>query len=401
VTSNTWLQRLLVTIVLAVTAGGLEFLGLLWLLPWAEACVPRSPPAQVAQVTSPFLSNLAPKPAPATSAPSRGPAPPRDVHVREVQKMVLAAQSIDGPAMWVRPPAATTGSSAGRIGGVLAWTDTGQYHRLHIMTSPDGLHYDRDLLLPANAIARPSVTVAPVRDAEVVILAWTGIDPGHRLNVMYDALGRQHVLTLPQGSPYAPSLALFGGRLWLVWTGLESSHALHIRALALDGQGVVAGAETILGEYRSLAAPSLAPDALQHQLLLTWAAKADSPWLSLAASPDGTHWHLPPATLPTQASSVGSTIMALPSPQPQLPAYAWAWSGTDRWHPIRLALALEMQDWSAPVTTLTEWCLGQPALGYVGSAHQILLAWTGIDPRHTLTIAVMQVDTSDIGSPHG
>src|SRR5262249_21153168 len=163
------------------------------------------------------------------------------------------------------PPSATTGTSAGRIGGLLAWTDTGQYRRLHIMTSPDGLHYDRDLLLPANAIARPSVIVAPVRDAEVVILAWTGIDSEHHLNVMYDVLGRQHVLSLPQGSPYAPSLALFAGRLWLAWTGSESSHALHIRALSLDGQGLVPGAETILGDYRSLAAPSLAPNASQHQ----------------------------------------------------------------------------------------------------------------------------------------
>jgi hypothetical protein len=400
VTSTTWLRSLLITIVLAVTAVGLGFLGLLWLLPWAEACVPRSSPALVAQATSPLLSNRASKSTPATSAPSLGPAPRRDIQVREVQKSALAAQSIDGPALWVQPPSATRGSSAGRIGGVLAWTDSGHYHRIHIMTSADGLHYDRDLLLPANAIARPSVTMASVRDAEVVILAWTGIDPGHRLNVMYDVLGRQHVLTLPQGSPDAPSLALYAGRLWLAWTGLESSHALHIRSLALDGQGVVPGAEIVLGDYRSLAAPSLAPDAPHHQLLLTWAAvaKADSPWLSLAVSPDGTHWHLPPATLPTQASSVGSAIMAFPSPQPQMPAYSWAWSGTERWHPIRLALAPTIQDWSAPVTTLTEWCLGQPALGYVGPTHQILLAWTGIDPRHTLTLAVIQFD---IGSPSG
>src|SRR5262249_21906543 len=149
---------------------------------------------------------------------------------------------------------------------------------------------------------------------------------------------------------------------------------------------------TILSDYSSLAAPSLAPDAPQHQLLLTWAAKADSPRLGVAASPDGTHWHLPAATLPPQASSGGSHIMALPSAPPQMPAYTGAWAGADRWHPIRLALAPQIQDWSAPVTTLTEWCLGQPTLGFVGHAHQILLAWTGIDPGHTVTIAVIQLD---------
>jgi hypothetical protein len=81
-----------------------------------------------------------------------------------------------------------------------------------------------------------------------------------------------------------------------------------------------------------------------------------------------------------------------------MPAYYWAWSGTDRWHAIRLALAPTLQDWSAPVATLVEWCVGQPALGYIGHAHQILLAWTGIDPGHTLTIAVIQLDT---GAPQG
>jgi len=396
--SSIWPQRLLITIVLAVTTVGLELMGLLWVVPWAEASVPRATPAQVAQANSASLSNLAPKSASATSSPPAGPVPLRDVHVREVQKVVLAAHSIDGPAFWVRPPSATAGSSASRIGGVLAWADTSPNQRLHVMTSSDGLHYDRDLLLPANAVARPSVAVAPVHDAEVVILAWTGIDPGHRLNVMYDVMGRQQVLTLPQGSPYAPSVALFAGQLWLAWTGLESSHALHIRVLSLDGQGLVPGAETILTDFHSLAAPSLASDALQQQLLLTWAAEADSPWLSLATSPDGTHWHLPSAALPTQASSVGSTIMALPSVQPQMPAYSWAWSGADRWHPIRLAFAPKIQDWSAPATTLTEWCQGPPALGFIGQAHQLLLAWTGIDPGRTVAIAVIQLD---IGSPGG
>src|SRR5262249_37914412 len=201
-TRNIWLQRLLITIVLTVTAVGLEFMGLLWVVPWAEASVPRSTAQQVARATSTPLSNLAPKSGSAASSPPAGPAPLRDVHIREVQKIVLAAHSSDGPALWMRPPSATTGSSASRIGNVLAWADAGPYRRLHIMTSSDGLHYDRDLNLLANAIARPSVAVAPTRDAEVVILAWTGIDPEHHLNVMYDVLGRQQVLTLPQGSPY-------------------------------------------------------------------------------------------------------------------------------------------------------------------------------------------------------
>src|SRR5262249_26358718 len=86
VKSYSWLRRLLVTIVLAVTTAGLQLLGFLWLLPWAEACLPRSSPALVAQATSPLSGNLASRRPPAPSAPSLRPAPWREIQVREVQK---------------------------------------------------------------------------------------------------------------------------------------------------------------------------------------------------------------------------------------------------------------------------------------------------------------------------
>jgi hypothetical protein len=342
--------------------------------------------------------------------------------LREVQKVVLAARSIDGPALWVRSSTASaTGPSAtasngisadegDSIGGVLAWTDTGQYHRLHLLLSPDGLHYDRELLLPANAIARPSVVVAPTPipapgggptspRASVVILAWTGINPAHSLNLMYDALGAQRVLTLPQGSSYAPSLALFAGQLWLAWTGTEPSHPLHIRALGLTPHGLVPGADTLLSAYGSQAAPALAPDDQQHQLLLSWTESAASAsWIHLAASPDGQHWHLVPTTGPLQAGSAGSTILALPTApavSPPLTRYYWAWPGTDSRHALRLALAPTIVDWASRGTITLESCVGAPGMGFLsitGHVQQILLAWTGIDPEHHLNLALFQLD---------
>jgi hypothetical protein len=431
----TWLtrlQRALIAVILTVLAVGLGYLEIVVVAPTVASSFVGSPPANAG---TPPLSQLAPPPPGATPIPAGsgagGPGRPGGPgsgatatatsapSLREVQKVVLAASSVDGPALWVRPPAASAtgpgatasdGSSAGSgnaIGGVLAWADTGPYHRLHLLLSPDGLLYNRELLLPANAIARPSVVVAPVptssvgpsaTQAEVVILAWTGIDPAHSLNLMYDALGIQQVLTLPQGSAHAPALALFAGQLWLAWTGTEPSHPLHIRAVALTGHGLVPGADTLLEGYASRAAPALAPDDRQHQLLLTWTA-AGTPWMRLATSSDGHQWHLVPTAGLLQASSAGSTILALPASaapaaSPLLPGYYWAWPGNDRWHKLTLTRAPTITAWASPVTIKLEWCVGAPGLGFVGSTghmQQILLAWTGIDPEHHLTLAVFQM----------
>ena len=48
--------------------------------------------------------------------------------------------------------------------------------------------------------------------------------------------------------------------------------------------------------------------------------------------------------------------------------------------------------------TLPEWCVGTPALGFPGDTSQVLLAWTGIDPGHHLTLAVLQVSSGAPGS---
>jgi hypothetical protein len=405
-----WLQRALVAVVLLITGIGLGYVGLVWVVPSAETSLAPTVPAYAAPLGRTTTIAAAPTPTPA--APVRT----SQASLREVQRVELPGQSSDGPALWVRSssatgsPAASPAGASGQIGGVLAWTDTGRYHRLHLMTSADGLHFDHELLLPANAISRPSVVVAPVSTpptaapAEIVILAWTGTDPAHHLNVMYDALGAQRVLTLSEGSPDAPALALFAGQLWLAWTGSEPSHPLHIRPLALNSGGVVPGAETLLGDYQSLTAPALTADAQQQQLLLTWtSAAAGVSRLSLAASSDGLNWASAPETLPG-ASGAGSALLSLPAaPTAQSaataapPAYFWTWQGSDRWHAIKLTLAPTLHDWSAPITTLSEWCVGAPALGFAGGASQILLAWTGIDPGHHITLAVLQVDTSASG----
>jgi hypothetical protein len=410
----TWLQRTLTAVILVVMAVGLGYLQIVVVAPTVASSFVGSPPANAwtpplsrLTPTSPATNKPLPTPPlagtppipPGHKGPGSGLTAPSATSLHEVQKVVLAASSIDSPALWVRPPSAS--GPGATIGGVLAWTDTGRYHRLHLLVSPDGLHYTRELLLPANAIARPSVVVAPApaaTHAGVVILAWTGIDPAHSLNLMYDALGAQQVLTLPQGSSYAPALALFAGQLWLAWTGTEPSHPLHIRPVAITEHGLVPGADTLLGAYPSRAAPALAPDDQRHQLLLTWTAAASSaPWMRLAASSDGLQWRLVSTTVPLQASSAGSTILALPAApatSPSLPGYYWAWPGADRWHKLTLTLAPTIADWASPVTIKLEWCMGAPGLGYVGGtghAQQILLAWTGIDPGHHLTLALFQL----------
>jgi hypothetical protein len=168
--------------------------------------------------------------------------------------------------------------------------------------------------------------------------------------------------------------------------------------VAITERGLVPGSDTLLGAYSSRAAPALAPDDQRHQLLLTWTTDgAGAPWMHLAASSDGVQWHLVPTTGLLQASSAGSTILALPAASavsPSLPGYYWAWPGADRWHKLTLTLAPTIAAWASPVTIRLEWCLGTPGLGYVGTTghvQQILLAWTGIDPGHHLTLALFQL----------
>ena len=179
---------------------------------------------------------------------------------REVSKVTLADTSIDGPAFWV-------GAREGAQWEVLAWTGTDAAHHLNVMTSTDGVHYSNKRILPETAIARPAVTVT---DDKRVVLAWTGTDAHHSLNILYDVYGASpQKLTLWNENSFAgPGIAVIatdvpeGSKVYLelAWAGTDSNHTLN--TLRVD---VAAGLTrdvkvTLPAQYNSAVGPWLGSD---------------------------------------------------------------------------------------------------------------------------------------------
>ena len=304
-------------------------------------------------------------------------------------KVTLPETSIAGPALWDRA------STSGGVGpaAVIAWTGTDPDHSLNIETSTDGLDFANKATLSEFALTAPAVLVV---NNTTVVIAWVGTDPHHSLNVIYDALGTRQKLTLSDNSDAPPSLALLNGNIFLAWRGTDLQHLLNVRNLG--PQGLTVGPATTLTQYTTLAGPSLATDPNLHQLLLSWTDTGNSvylpahaPLINFLASTDGLNWHtVLPAPAP-QTSIAGPAILAI-SPPHNFPKYYWSWTGTDPAHSLNLATTSNISNWADPVTTLNEQSFGAPALGYIGThAGQIFLAWTGVDPDHSLNVAVFTV----------
>ncbi|HEX6540619.1 MAG TPA: hypothetical protein VF040_02605, partial [Ktedonobacterales bacterium] len=80
----------------------------------------------------------------ASGAPRATPRAPlaTDSQPAESSKTILADTSSDGPALWTSNPNGSTPALA----GVLAWTGTDPGHSLNIMQSSDGIHYGRKVI---------------------------------------------------------------------------------------------------------------------------------------------------------------------------------------------------------------------------------------------------------------
>jgi hypothetical protein len=328
---------------------------------------------------------------PALAAPAR----PTTAHgamrqPAEDQKFTLPDTSSAGPALWSQTVSRLSNGPA----AVLAWTGTDPNHSLNIETSTDGEHYGNKVTLDEYSITAPSVlAISP----GIVVLAWDGTDPNHSLNVMYDALGARRKLTLRDNSTQPPALAQFNGNIYLAWTGTDLQHLLNVRDMG--PLGLTVGPAVTLTQYTSLGGPYIAPDPAHHQLLLTWTdtgnspyLPADAPFINYLASSNGLSWHLVLVAPPPQTSVAGPSMIAL-SPAPNsFEPYFWAWTGTDQLHSLNLAASGYYNSYLDPITTFNEQCDGAPALGYVDVLNNhILIAWTGTDPAHHLNVATFIV----------
>ena len=301
------------------------------------------------------------------------------------QKMTLGETSISGPSLWARTKLSV--ANTWLPADLLAWAGTDPFHSINILISANGLVYDNKSTLNEYTISTPAIidVDAMNQPGDAWILAWTGIDANHSLNILYDVNGERLKLTLPESSSSAPSLMQFGGQIWIAWADTSPQHFLHVQPLG--PKGLTPGASITL-PYSSLGAPMLVNDDTNHQLLLSWTDTGHSsylpkalPYINIVASNDGAQWHtVLPAPAPQLSNAGPSLLAALNS------TYAWSWTGIDPLHSLNLATTTTVNNWPAPITTFDEQSFGNPALGLSGT--NIIVGWTGADPAHHLNIAI-------------
>lgn len=299
----------------------------------------------------------------------------------EGAKITLTELSIDGPALWTR--------SDGSPRAVIAWTGTDTRHRLNIMTSDDGLHYTNKHTLSETSFVRPSVTYDSSGQAGILVLAWTGTDSAHTLNVAYyDASSFTLIRKLTfwgHTSNAAPSVAVYGsGEVALSWTDLGQT----VNVLRLSNQGQNVGSVR-LETFASAERPNLDYNSASGQFILSWVDPGER--LQFATSTDAIQW--------SAYQQVGEWSEWAPSmiglSATNMPASWLAWTGAlgDTAHHLNVQYTESFPDWTNvnSKTTFGETAFGGPALGYVGVNKQVVVSWTGTDAAHHLNVAVIYV----------
>lgn len=313
----------------------------------------------------------------------------------EASKVTLPETSPDGPALWTqRGPSAPVGPE-----GVLAWTGTDG--RLNFEFTNDGINFFGKKTVSEFAALRPAVvrgTGEGGSDAPVA-LAWTGVDPGHRLNVIYIVSGSPSMkLTLWQDSSFtSPALEwLDSNTLLLVWTGTDGGHSLNVLPISLTAHGLAAGTKLTLWNYHSAGQPAIIDDGsvlpAQPRMFLSW-SDMTSHRIRFATSADGKSWTQQPSFAEWSAS--GPSMMGLNERLDYMPPYWLGWTGTDPAHHVNVLYALDFGAWTTNnvKATLPELAVGGTVVGFVLSPpdQQMLVAWTGTDPAHHLNVARIAV----------
>ncbi len=308
----------------------------------------------------------------------------------EGAKVTLDDTSIGGPALFTNP----TGSPR----AILAWTGTDAEHHLNFMTSSDGLHYTNKHTLVETSPYRPAVAFDSSGRAGFIVVAWTGRDAAHSLNVEYidaDTFAVTRKLTLwGNTSLGAPGVAVFGGgEVALAWSATGQT-GQHLNVLRLSPQGQVLGQVQVGGGAAGPNAESvgLALNRGTGQLLLTWVAPVQTvSRLFFSTSTDAVQWSGPQTI--AEYSDVAASMLGIQAVNMPTQWLAWTGTGRDTAHHLNVQYTESFPNWTNvnSKTTLVETDLGAPALGYVGVTGQVLVTWTGTDAAHHLNAAVVYV----------
>jgi len=316
--------------------------------------------------------------APAHASPSLGPGVISGSG-SEINKVTLSDTSIDAPSLWV--------SSTGTIRSVLAWTGTDGEHHLNVMTSSIGTRYYSKVVLAETSPWRPAVSRT---STGAVALAWTGMNVDHSLNVLYNVYGTQRKLTLWQDNSFtAPALLAAGDRLYLVWAGTDGNRSINIWPLSVPN--LTPGAKiTLPPQYNANATPSINFDPLRNEFVMSWIAREPLGRVYFATSKDAVSWSAP--TVLPESSGSSPELIGIPAVDAaRMPGHYLAWTGTDALHSLNVQSTDAYPAWPDPATTksvLQEQAFGAPEIGFMGGPAQVLVGWTGVDAAHHLNVLV-------------
>lgn len=304
-------------------------------------------------------------------------------------KQILSETSIDGPGL-----SKNDIGHEGDTAMVMAWTGTDSLHRLNILTTNDGKTWINKRTLSDSSFVRPAVERMPYMAGGEVILAWTGTDSHHTLNVIWDAYNVNHsykkVTFWGETSFTAPAIAVGGDRIYLVWAGNDANHSLNIMALAHRTLTITTPKKIL--PFSSNARPSISLGSSSDplgSLLLGWTnrvgqvsfAVGDSSFKFGAAKVSSNTSFAGPDFFNAFSIYIGDVVT---------PKYWWAWTGTDTHHSIHVAFN-NTTDWppASNTSTLGEWALGGPVLAWRGATNTIIIAWTGTDAQHHLNVGLV------------
>lgn len=312
---------------------------------------------------------------------------------KEGTKIILADTSIDGPAITATYSPATA----------LAWAGTDAAHHLNLMTSSDGLHYTNKHILPELSLWRPALAFIDTgRGAPygTIVLAWTGTDAHHTLNVEFiktpEYTVTKKITFWGEWSFTAPALATVNGDInsdvFLSWAGTDSAHTVNVMHISSN---TLAHSKTILWGWRSVSRPNLSRDLAsdaQGPVILSWTG-VDNHINFAHLSADMSKWTKASASPLSQLSAWAPSLNAVYSTVMPTHWLAWTGSGTTSNHSLNVQYTQAYPNWTGANTTATldETAISSPAWAFTGNGDsgQALLAWTGTDALHHLNIAVI------------
>jgi hypothetical protein len=309
---------------------------------------------------------------------------------QEQTKVVLADTSIDGPAI------ATMGN-----GTVLAWTGTDASHHLNIMTSTDGLHYSNKHILPETSLWRPAVLFIVSGRAlpyGTIALAWTGTDPGHTLNLEFistpDFSVTNKIIYWGETSFTAPALASINGDVnsdvYLAWAGTDSAHTLNVMH---HGTVTKINQKQTLWGWSSISRPNISTDQSSSStgLILAWIAPNNH--IYFANSTDRVHWTMPGTSPLSYQSAWAPSLIAFYATDTPNHWLAWTGSGTTSTRLLNVQYTQHYPSWSDAGSTasLQETAISSPELAKSSVSGRVLLAWTGTDGSHHMNVAMISV----------